>query len=494
MKKCLIALTVALISVMAVMAQPAPKTYADEEYYVQINERNFEDENFRKFLLNTVDTDHDTYISTSEFAAVKKMDCSMRSIKSLQGIENFTELVELDCDINNLQRLDLSGNPKLTVLHCNSNKLNYLNVTQNTNLKRLYCSYNKLEEIDVRNNKLLRDFYCANNSLTKLYLRETSGLERLICSYNQLTSIDVTQNAKLFDLSCEGNKISGLDLSQNPKLDQLHCENNLIATLDISKNPLLCYVSCYNNPFTKLDISHCPILVDYVTNYEKTTSTESDYIDGQYIYTESKTYLKSTQSSICVSLEHQLIYSIPEKVTGLSAASAGKNKVTLTWDAAEKAEGYLVYAQKDGKYGYVGMTTFGTTFTDTNALDTDYNYYWVFGYSRDDCGNMIPGACEKYVYAKGVTLAVTNLKASSLTSGVKLSWTASAGAEGYLVYGIRPGGSYGYIGMTTKGTTYTDTKASKTDYTFYWVFPYHKAADGSMIVGGTAKYTYGRAK
>ena len=175
-----------------------------------------------------------------------------------------------------------------------------------------------------------------------------------------------------------------------------------------------------------------------------------------------------------------------------SAVPAGKNKVKLTWNAVKGAEGYLIYAQKNGQYGYVGMTTKGTTFTDSKALDTDYNYYWVFAYFKNG-DKMIPGGCVKYVYAKGVCAAVTNLKASSQKGSVKLSWTASEGAEGYLVYGIRPGGSYGYIGMTTQGTTYTDSKASKTDYTFYWVFPYHKT-NGQMIVGGTAKYTYGKAK
>ena len=184
----------------------------------------------------------------------------------------------------------------------------------------------------------------------------------------------------------------------------------------------------------------------------------------------------------------------PDMVLGLKAVSAGKNQVKLTWNSVERAEGYLIYAQKNGSYGYVGMTTKGTTFTDTKALDSDYNFYWVFAYVKDENGNMIPGGCEKYVYAKGVCLAVTNLKASSVTGGVKLTWTASAGADGYLVYGIHPGGSYGYIGMTTKGTTYTDKNASKTDYNFYWVFPYHKDADGNMCVGGTAPYTYGRAK
>ena len=183
----------------------------------------------------------------------------------------------------------------------------------------------------------------------------------------------------------------------------------------------------------------------------------------------------------------------PGTVYGLKAVPAGKNKVKLTWDQVQNAEGYLVYAQKDKKYGYVGMTTKGTTFTDTKALDTDYNFYWVFAYVKDENGKMIPGGCEKYVYAKGVCVAVTGLKASSVKGGVKLTWNSVSDAEGYLVYGIHPNGKYGYIGMTTKGTTYTDTKASSTDWNFYWVFPYHKNGN-TMIVGGTAKYVYGKAK
>lgn len=181
-----------------------------------------------------------------------------------------------------------------------------------------------------------------------------------------------------------------------------------------------------------------------------------------------------------------------DKVTGLKATSAGKNKVKLSWKAVEDAEGYLIYGQKNGVYGYVGRS-YDTSFTDTKALDSEYNFYWVFAYRTDYNGKMHPGGCEKYVYAKGVSPAVTNLKASSVKGGVKLSWTAAAGAEGYLIYGIENGGTYGYVGMT-KGTTFTAKKASKTVYNFYWIFPYHKNAAGKMITGGVAPYTYGRAK
>lgn len=188
------------------------------------------------------------------------------------------------------------------------------------------------------------------------------------------------------------------------------------------------------------------------------------------------------------------VYVKPQPVITPKASAAGKNRVTLSWNRVNRAEGYLIYAMKSGVYGYVGMTTKGTVYTDTKALDKEYNFYWVFPYIKDLKGRMIVGNCPKYVWEKGICPAVTNLKASSQKGGVKLTWSASNSAEGYLVYGRVGGKDYGYVGMTTKGTTFTDGKASKDVYNYYWVFPYHKDQEGKMIVGKTAKYTYGRSR
>ena len=106
---------------------------------------------------------------------------------------------------------------------------------------------------------------------------------------------------------------------------------------------------------------------------------------------------------------------------------------------------------------------------------------------------MVVSKSPAYVYAKGVCTAVTNLKAASQKGSVKLTWSKTTDAEGYLIYGKTASGKYGYVGMTTS-TSYVDKKASKSEYNFYWVFPYHKNADGKMIVGQTGKYVYGKAK
>lgn len=224
---------------------------------------------------------------------------------------------------------------------------------------------------------------------------------------------------------------------------------------------------------------------------EKATYTK----EGKVVYTASVT---SPDGKKVVNPTTKEVVVEKERLAAVEnlKASSSVGKVKLTWSEVKDAEGYLIYGIRGGgnKYGYIGMTS-KTSFVDVKALTSDYNYYWVFAYCKDENGKMYPGLTAHYVYGKAQKCAaVTDLKASSVKGGVKLTWTKSAGAEGYLVYGIHPGEKYGYIGMTTKGTTFTDKKASSTDWNFYWVFPYHTDSNGNKVVGGTPEYVYGKAK
>lgn len=235
--------------------------------------------------------------------------------------------------------------------------------------------------------------------------------------------------------------------------------------------------SVFNNNSWSKWVAQYNSTCDYSKNYDMWQSTSKGRINGISGDVDINFWIEKS----------------PDPVTNLKAVMAGKQTVKLTWNTSANADGYLVYSQKNGEYKYCGMTTMGTEYTDAKALDSSYNFYWVFPYIKNGMGKMIAGGCTKYVFAKGLCPAVMNLKASSVQGGVRLTWSASTGADGYLVYGQRAGNTYGYIGMTTMGTTFTDKQASKTAYNYYWVFPYHKDLNGKMIVGGTPKYTYGRA-
>lgn len=182
---------------------------------------------------------------------------------------------------------------------------------------------------------------------------------------------------------------------------------------------------------------------------------------------------------------------LPE-VTNVKAVPAGKNKVKLTWSKQTGADGYLIYASKNGKYAKCGMTS-TTSFTDTKALDEAYNFYFVYAYKKTETGKIVVSEKATYKYAKGICPSVSNLKAYSQKGGVKLTWTKQADAAGYMIYGKTKDGKFHKIAVTVSNT-YIDKKASKTEYNFYWVTPYHKTASGKVIAGYTAPYVYGKAK
>lgn len=185
-----------------------------------------------------------------------------------------------------------------------------------------------------------------------------------------------------------------------------------------------------------------------------------------------------------------------DAVTNLKANSYGKNKVRVQWTKSTDADGYIVYGKRSskGKYGYIGMTTKNNYYVDKNALDTDYNFYWVYPYKLNSEGKKIINTSCQYVYAKGVAQPVTNLKASGVKGGVKISWSKGTDAEGYIIYAARNNSKkFSYIGMTGK-TSYTDTKASKSGYNYYRVYPYHTAKDGTRALGSSAAYVYAKAK
>lgn len=183
----------------------------------------------------------------------------------------------------------------------------------------------------------------------------------------------------------------------------------------------------------------------------------------------------------------------PADVKNLKAIPNGGSRTYIGWTKSANATGYLIYARKNGTYGYCGMTK-STSFTDKNAMSDSYNFYWVYPYTEDPVtGKKMIGSCAKYVYAKGICPSVGNLKAVSQTGGVRLTWSKSSGAVGYLVYGRTGTGDYHYIGMTGS-LAYADKKASRTQYNFYWVIPYHKNSAGKLVAGYKGTYVYGKAK
>ena len=285
------------------------KASADAGIEFQVQYVAFADPNFESYCLSNFDTDSDGRISVEEAAAVTTIDVKTGNIKSLGGIEWFTELTTLNCigtfsssypytskgilsslDVSrnvNLTYLDCSRNPQLTtlnvsnnpnliLLHCFDNQLSTIDLSNNVNLSDLDCRKNQLTTLDVSNNVNLTRLYCAVNQLTTLNVTNSASLIELWCFTNQLTALDVSNNANLTELDCGGNQLtslvcnsinlttleccnnqlSSIDLSNNVNLSVLDCSGNQLTALDVSNNANLTNLFCVNNQLTILDVSN----------------------------------------------------------------------------------------------------------------------------------------------------------------------------------------------------------------------------------------------
>ena len=194
----------------------------------------FADKTVRGYISQEYDANGDGMLSSEEIECIMDLNFDDCNITTLAGIEVLFALERLSCSFNNLEVLDVSGNPELEALYCNSNRLSVLDVSNNPELSVLNCSYNQLTELIVAG----------------------AALGSLDCSYNNLTSLDVSKNSKLTSLSVEGNELEELDVSSNMSLAVLNCGYNKLSELNLGNIESLRTLYCSHNALTALDASH----------------------------------------------------------------------------------------------------------------------------------------------------------------------------------------------------------------------------------------------
>ena len=233
------------------------------EGYIAINEKNFPDKNFRDYVAEEWDKNHDKYFSPSEIAKAKWISCDNKEISNLKGIEFFTNIWLLECYYNNLTTIDLSHNKNLSYINCHHNQLNELDVSGLPLLETFYCGHNALPSIDVSKNEKLEDFDCQDNHLDTLDVSQNKELVKLSCGTNNLTELDVRENKKLKELSCYESKLSNLDLRNQTELEVLKCWKNPLSVLDVSANTKLKTLFVSNTNLTSLDAKNHTALATF---------------------------------------------------------------------------------------------------------------------------------------------------------------------------------------------------------------------------------------
>lgn len=186
--------------------------------FVGINDTNFPDSVFRKYVEDNIDKadttsgQKDGKLSKTERDAVTEINIDNQNCTDLTGIAYFANL---------------------TTLSCKQNRLNELDLKYNVNLTELDCSYNHLTTLDVSNNAKLRILECSNDDMEELKLGDITNLRWLLCPYNNLTELDVSKNPHLERLHCRYNNLRRLVIGNTYSLTMLYLLGNHLTSLDL---------------------------------------------------------------------------------------------------------------------------------------------------------------------------------------------------------------------------------------------------------------------
>jgi len=165
---------------------------------------NIPDYQFLKTLIDLgVDTDGSGHISYREAEAVTQLLMPNKSLRNLDGIEAFVNLLNLNCTNNFLEKINIANNTALTELYLGGNMLTSLDVSNNPALEIIVCGGNEITELDFSNNPELQILNASwSYELTNMNVSKNTRLIKLWCFISQLTSLDVSNALDLEFLNC----------------------------------------------------------------------------------------------------------------------------------------------------------------------------------------------------------------------------------------------------------------------------------------------------
>jgi hypothetical protein len=368
---------------------------------VKINEENFPDENFRKYLLGQ-EYGEDGVLTEDEIARVTFVNLLAQNIiakgniHSLKGIEYFTAMTKLICSRNELTELDLSKNTALTWLECYGNHLTELNLSKNTELTYLDCQSNELTALNVSGCTKLTELNCFGNQLTKLNVSGCSALTILKCYLNLLMELDVSGCTSLTTMWVFDNQLPVLDVSDCNSLSDLRCDNNQLTQLDVSKNTMLAELRCEDNLLTALNLSKNKNL--------NSLRTYHNPIKGEAMDVLIESLPTVSNGGWCVVLSKN-----EEDVVTTTQVAAAKAKGWTSYYWNEAAKSWMEYAGSTHKDDYRPLVEDGKVWKVGNTQTISDNVVNVVDYYYFDGDTIIDGkTCKQMMCQRFVNPDYTN--------------------------------------------------------------------------------------
>ncbi|WP_298221048.1 T9SS type A sorting domain-containing protein [Flavobacterium sp.] len=225
------------------------------------------DANFKNRLVNTncaslqsgsnnnidVDINNDGEIQESEAVQIQSLNLQSAHIASLDGVQFFTNLREINLNFNDLVALNFGNLNFLTSIQCSANQLT--SIVLGPNVTYFYAPGNHLNNLDfIFDAPDLRSLDLSGNGLTNLdAITNVPNLRYLDVGYNSITSLNLN-NTNLESVVCDNNLITSINASDlPPNLKILSCNYNQLTHLTLPNS--ITDLFCAYNQLTQLDLS-----------------------------------------------------------------------------------------------------------------------------------------------------------------------------------------------------------------------------------------------
>ncbi len=198
-KRMMLAVLTVIISISLNLPAISFAEQISTDDVIAINKENFPDDNFLSYIESNFDTNKDGNLDKGEIANVTGIGIKGKGVRSLKGIEYFTNIRYLNVGNNYIETLDLSKNTNLVVAYCNNNIINSVklpNQEVNNTLEILDLFDNALTEVNLHNLKALKFLYIGDNRLTNIDLSDNPLNEAhgFIANYNFIEKITLPNN------------------------------------------------------------------------------------------------------------------------------------------------------------------------------------------------------------------------------------------------------------------------------------------------------------
>lgn len=214
----------------------------------------------RALLAQGIDENGDGNIQKTEAQKLTVLYVAKQGIKSLEGIEQFTNLAEFGCNGNELTKLNLSALKKLQYLYAYDNMLESININGLNALKHIYIQNNPylFVNIDFSQFSNLEELYIKNDRVLKLNLTNLKKLKIIEASSTGLSDLQISGSENLTQIWLENNQLVFVDFKQLEKIEFLTLSNNPLQSIDIRQLKKLRKLSCLDcNALKQINTSGC---------------------------------------------------------------------------------------------------------------------------------------------------------------------------------------------------------------------------------------------